>query len=739
MALEDLIRDVDLKDALGERYLAYALSTIMQRALPDVRDGLKPVHRRLLFAMQRLRLDPNSSYKKCARVVGDVMGQFHPHGDQSIYDALVRLAQNFSLRYPLIDGQGNFGNIDGDNPAAMRYTESRLTEIAEILLDGLDQDGTDFRATYNGEDREPMVLPGGFPNLLANGAAGIAVGMATNIPPHNLDEIAQALIHLVNTPNARDDTLLQYIKGPDFPTGGIVVEPAESIAEAYRTGKGGFRLRARWHKEEAARGMWVAVVTEIPFQVQKGKLIEKMAELIAEKKLPFLDDVRDESAEDIRVVLVPKSRNIEPDVMMEQLFRTTDLETRFPLNMTVLDASQTPRVMSLKQTLIAFLNHQREVMVRRANHRLGKIAERLEILDGFLSVFLNIDKVIKIIRTSDDPKAELIKAFKLTDLQAESILNMRLRSLRKLEEIEIRQEHASLQAEQKELKGLVRSEDKQNDRLKASFQELRAKFGAKTVLGKRRSQLSDAPTIEDVPMEALIEKEPITVVCSDKGWIRAMKGHMEPSDDVKFKDGDKGRFWVKAQTTDKLVLFATNGRFFTLECKDLPGGRGHGEPVRLMCDLENDQDIVALFVHEPGRKLLIASSSGRGFVVPEDEVIAQKKGGRQVMNVDPLEEAKVCTPAAGDHVAFIGENRKMVIFKLADVPEMAKGKGVALQKYKDGGLVDATSFVYADGLRDYNGRTWEKSELSDYRGERAQAGRLAPKGWPKNGKFAPGF
>jgi topoisomerase-4 subunit A len=739
MALEDLIRDVDLKDALGERYLAYALSTIMQRALPDVRDGMKPVHRRLLFSMQRLRLDPTGSFSKSARVVGDVMGKFHPHGDQSIYDALVRLVQTFSLRYPLIDGQGNFGNVDGDNPAAMRYTESRLTVIGELLLDGLDDDGTDYRPTYDGKESEPLVLPGGFPNLLANGSSGIAVGMATNIPPHNLDEIAQALIHLVGAPNARDDTLLQYIKGPDFPTGGIVVEPAESIAEAYRTGKGGFRLRAKWHKEEGARGTWVVIVTEIPYQVAKSKLIKDIADMIGDKKLPFLDDIRDESAEDIRIVLVPKSRNIEPDVMMEQLFRTTALETRFSLNMTVLDASQTPRVMSLKQTLVSFLDHQRDVLIRRANHRLAKIAERLEVLEGFLSVFLNIDKVIKIIRTTDDPKAELIKAFKLTDLQAEAILNMRLRSLRKLEEIEIRQEHTSLQAEQKELKSLVRSEDKQNDRLKTSFQELRAKFGAKTPLGKRRSQLSDAPMIEDVPMEALIEKEPITVVCSDKGWIRAMKGHMEPSDDVKFKDGDKGRFWVKAQTTDKLVLFSTNGRFFTLECKDLPGGRGHGEPVRLMCDLENDQDIVALFVHEQGRKLLIASSSGRGFVVPEDEVIAQKKGGKQVMNVDPLEEAKVCTPAAGDHVAFIGENRKMVIFKLADVPEMAKGKGVALQKYKDGGLVDATSFVYGDGLRDYNGRTWEKSELSDYRGERAQAGRLAPKGWPKNGKFAPGF
>jgi topoisomerase-4 subunit A len=738
MAIED-VRDVDLKQALGDRYLAYALSTIMQRALPDVRDGLKPVHRRLLFAMQRLRLDPASGYKKCARVVGDVMGQFHPHGDQSIYDALVRLAQSFSLRYPLIDGQGNFGNIDGDNAAAMRYTESRMTAVAQILLDGLDDDGADYRPTYNSEDREPVILPGGFPNLLANGAAGIAVGMATNIPPHNLDEIAQALIHLVGAPNAREDTLLQYIKGPDFPTGGVIVEPAESIAEAYRTGKGGFRVRARWKKEEGARGTWVIVVTEIPYQVAKGKLIEKIAELIGDKKLPFLDDVRDESAEDIRLVLIPKNRNIEPELMMEQLYRLSDLETRFPLNMTVLDANQTPKVMSLKQTLIAFLEHQRGVLIRRASHRLGKIADRIEILDGYLSVFLDLDKVIKIIRNSDEPKPELIKAFKLSDVQAEAILNMRLRSLRKLEEMEIRQEHTSLKSEQKELKALVKSEDLQNDKLKASFQDLRAKFGAKTPLGKRRSQFSDAPTIEDVPLESLVEKEPITVICSEKGWIRAMRGHVESSDDVKYKEGDKGRFWVQAQTTDKLLLFSTNGRFFTLDCSQLPGGRGNGEPVRLMCDLENDQDIVALFVHQPGRKLLIASSSGRGFVVPEDEILAQKKGGKQVMNVDPLEEAKICTPAEGDHVAFIGENRKMVVFKLADVPEMAKGKGVTMQKYKDGGLNDGTSFTMADGLRDYNGRTWEKSELKEYVGERAQAGRLAPKGWPKNGKFAPGL
>jgi topoisomerase-4 subunit A len=738
MTIED-VRDVDLKQALGDRYLAYALSTIMQRALPDVRDGLKPVHRRLLFAMQRLRLDPNSSFKKCARVVGDVMGQFHPHGDQSIYDALVRLAQSFSLRYPLIEGQGNFGNIDGDNPAAMRYTESRLTEVAQILLEGLDDDGADYRATYNGEDREPVIIPGGFPNLLANGAAGIAVGMATNIPPHNLDEIAQALMHLIGAPNARDETLLQYVKGPDFPTGGTIVEPAESIAEAYRTGKGGFRVRAKWRKEDGQRGTWIIVVTEIPYQVAKSKLVERIADLIGEKKLPFLDDVRDESAEDIRLVLIPKTRNIEPELMMEQLYRLTDLETRFPLNMTVLDANQTPRVMSLKQTLVAYLEHQRGVLIRRASHRLAKIADRLEILDGYLSVFLDLDKVIKIIRTSDEPKPELMKAFKLSDIQAEAILNMRLRSLRKLEEMEIRQEHVALKAEQKDLKALVKSEDLQNDKLKGSLQELRTKFGAKTPLGKRRSTFADAPTIEEVPLESLVEKEPITVICSEKGWIRAMRGHVESSDDVKYKEGDKARFWVQAQTTDKLLLFSTDGRFFTLDCSQLPGGRGNGEPVRLMCDLENDQDIVALFVHQPGRKLLIASSSGRGFVVPEDEVLAQKKGGKQVMNVDPLEEAKICTPADGDHVAFIGENRKMVIFKLADVPEMAKGKGVTMQKYKDGGLGDGTSFTMADGLRDYNGRTWEKPELKEYVGERAQAGRLAPKGWPKNGKFAPGL
>ena len=637
-------------------YLDYAMSVIVARALPDVRDGLKPVHRRILFAMQEAGYTADKPYRKSARVVGDVMGKYHPHGDASIYDALVRMAQPFSMRLPLIDGQGNFGSVDGDPPAAMRYTEARLAPAAGALLAGIDEDTVDFQPNYDESVDEPRVLPAAFPNLLINGAGGIAVGMATNIPPHNLDEIAQALIHLVNTPNARDETLLQYIKGPDFPTGGIVVEPASSIAEAYRSGKGGFRVRARWTKEEGARGTWQIVVTEIPFQVAKSKLIEKIADLISEKKLPLLDDVRDESAEDIRLVLVPKSRNVEAEMLMEHVFRLTDLETRFPLNMTVLDSNQTPRVMSLKQVLLAFLEHQRAVMIRRANHRLAKIADRLEILEGYLAVFLNIDKVIKIIRTSDEPKAELIKAFKLTDMQAEAILNMRLRSLRKLEEMEIRQEHKALQAEQKELKSLVKSEELQNDRLKASFQELRARFGAKTALGKRRSTFSDAPAIEDVPLESLVEKEPITVLCSEKGWIRAMKGHIEPSDDVKYKDGDKGRFWVKAQTTDKLLVLSTNGRFFTLDCSQLPGGRGHGEPIRLMCDMENDQDIVAMFVHLPGRKLLVASNTGRGFIVPEDEVLAQKRGGKQVLNVDPLEEARVCTPVSGDHVALIGDS-----------------------------------------------------------------------------------
>lgn len=735
MAVEDIVRDIELTDALSERYLSYALSTIMHRALPDVRDGLKPVHRRLLWAMQRLRLDPDSAPKKCARIVGDVIGQFHPHGDQSVYDALVRLAQDFSLRYPLIDGQGNFGNIDGDNAAAYRYTESRLTAVAIALLDGIDDDGTDFRPTYDGQEREPVIMPGAFPNLLANGSAGIAVGMATNIPPHNVDEIAQALIHLLAKPDARDDTLLNYIKGPDFPTGGLLIEPREAVAEAYRTGKGGFRLRARWSREEGQRGVWAAVVTEIPYQVQKSRLIERIADLIQEKKLPLLADVRDESAEDVRIVIEPKSRNVDADLMMEQLFRLTDLELRFSMNLTVLDARQTPRVMSLKEALAAFIVHTRDVLLRRSRHRLAKIAERLEILEGYLAVYLNIDEVIRIIRYEDDPKAELMRAFSLNDNQSEAILNMRLRALRKLEEIEIKKEHKALSAERKELTALVKSEDLQNEKLKEGYQALRTRFGQKTKLGRRRTDIAEAPEIEDVPIEAFIEKEPITVILSEKGWIRAMKGHQEADDSVKYKEGDRARFWIKAQTTDKLVLFATNGRFFTLSCNDLPGGRGHGEPVRLMIELENDKDIISAFVHQPGRMLLVASTGGHGFLVPEDEVIAQKRGGKQVMNVAEGEEAKVCGVAEGDSIAIIGENRKLLVFGRDQLAEMARGKGLTLMKFKDGGLLDATVFTRANGLTDYNGRSWPASELKEYWGERAQAGRLVPKGWPKNGRF----
>jgi topoisomerase IV subunit A len=735
MALDDIIRDVDLKDALGERYLAYALSTIMHRALPDVRDGLKPVHRRLLWGMQRLNLAPGSQPKKCARIVGDVMGQFHPHGDQSIYDALVRMAQDFSLRYPLIDGQGNFGNIDGDNPAAFRYTESRLTEVAMLLMDGLDDDGTDFRPTYDGLEREPVIMPGAFPNLLANGSAGIAVGMATNIPPHNVDEIALAMIHLLETPDARDATLLKYIKGPDFPTGGIIAESAESIAETYRTGKGGFRLRAKWAKEEGARGMWNLIVTEIPYQVMKGKMLEKIGELLAEKKLTLVADVRDESAEDIRIVIEPKNRNVDPSLVMEQMFRSTDMETRFSMNLTVVDGAQTPRLMSLREALVEFIDHSRDVLLRRTRHRLQKIADRLELLEGYLAVYLNIDEVIRIIREEDDPKAEMIAKWSLTDNQAEAILNMRLRSLRRLEEIEIKKEHKALSAERKDLNALLKSPETQNEKLKGSFQELRTKFGQKTKLGKRRTVIGEAPSIEDVPEDAFIEKEPITVICSEKGWIRAMKGHVDAGEEIKFKEGDRGRFQFHAQTTDKLILFATNGRFYTLSCNELPGGRGHGEPVRIMIELDNEHEIIALFTHESGRKLVLASTGGHGFVVPEDEVIAQKKAGKQVMNVAEGEEARVCAPVSGDSLAVVGDNRKLLVFPLDQVPEMAKGKGVTLMKFKDGGLLDAAAFTKADGLVDYNGRTWGKEDLKEFWGERAQSGRVTPKGWPKNGKF----
>ena len=740
---DDEIRPEPLAQALSERYLAYALSTITQRALPDARDGLKPVHRRLLHAMRELGLRPDTGFKKCARVVGDVIGKFHPHGDQAVYDALVRLAQDFAVRYPLVEGQGNFGNVDGDNPAAMRYTESRLTEIAQALLDGLDEDAVDFRATYDGEDREPVVLPAAFPNLLANGASGIAVGMATSIPPHNLGELCAALEALIKNPNTREATLLKHVKGPDFPTGGIIVDDPETIAEAYRTGRGSFRVRARWHREDTGRGTYAIVVDQIPYSVHKARLIERIAELIMAKKLPLLEDIRDESTEDIRIVLVPKSRSVESEILMEQLFRQTDLEARIGLNMNVLDNGLIPRVMSLKDALAAFVNHRRNVLERRSAHRLEKIAARLDILEGYLVVYLDLDKVIRIIRSEDEPKPKLIKTFKLTETQADAILNMRLRSLRKLEEMEIRREHSELEKEQTALKKLLKSETLKSEKLIAEVREIDAKFGQKTALGKRRTEFAKPADIakfqaiaeEAVALESAVEREPVTVVCSEKGWLRSLKGHQEQTNAIKYREGDKGRFWIHAETTDKLLVFATDGRFFTLDCAKLPGGRGNGEAIRSFVDLPPEADIVSMFVHKPGRKLLLASSSGRGFVTDEDETLAMKRSGKQVMNVSAGEEAAVCVPADGDTVAVIGDNRKLLLFPFGEMPELGRGRGVILQRYKDGGLKDACVFALKVGLKDRNNRNWSAAELKDWRGARAQAGRLPPRGFAKSGTF----
>ncbi len=744
VAVPDEIRSEPLSKALAERYLAYALSTITQRALPDVRDGLKPVHRRILFGMRLLRLDPGTSFKKSAKVVGDVMGSFHPHGDQAIYDALVRLAQDFSVRYPLVDGQGNFGNVDGDNAAAMRYTESRLTDAAAALLEGLDENAVDFRTTYDGETQEPVVLPAAFPNLLANGSNGIAVGMATSIPPHNLGELCAATIALIENPNIQDRSLLKFVRGPDFPTGGILVEDPASIAEAYKTGRGSFRVRARWEKEEGNRGAWQIVVTEIPYQVQKSKLIERIAELLELKKLPLLDDIHDESAEDIRIVLTPKSRVVEPEILMEQLFRSSDLEARLPLNMTVLDKGLVPKVMGLKDVLAAFAAHRREVLERRSAFRLEKIRARLEVLEGYLAVFLNLDKVIKIIRSEDEPKPKLIKAFGLTEVQAEAILNMRLRSLRKLEEMEIRGEHDALTKERKELVKLMGSEKLKSERLIEELKAVDARFGLKTALGKRRTEIAKAAEVAEMTALAehveeranQVEREPITVVCSAKGWLRALTGHKEQSKDDKYREGDKARFWFYAQTTDQIMLLATDGRFFTLDGAKLPGGRGNGEAIRTFIDLPPDADIVTMFAHVPGRKLLVAATSGHGFITSEDDAVAMTKKGKSVMNVKPGVEAVTCRPAEGDHVAVVGENRKLLIFPIADVPELGRGQGVYLQRYKDGGLVDATTFTWKAGLKDANGRLFEPSELKDWKGERAQAGRIVPNGWAKAKKFA---
>ncbi|SHL70409.1 DNA topoisomerase IV subunit A [Roseibium suaedae] len=737
------IEGIELREALEERYLAYALSTIMHRALPDVRDGLKPVHRRVLYAMRLLKLDPGSGFKKCARVVGDVIGKYHPHGDQAVYDALVRLAQDFAQRYPLIDGQGNFGNVDGDNAAAMRYTEARMTDTAKRLLDGLDENAIDFRETYDGEDKEPIVLPGGFPNLLANGSSGIAVGMATSIPPHNAYELCEACQHLIKNPDCDPLQLLDHIKGPDFPTGGLLVSDEGSIREAYATGRGSFRVRARWEVEDLGRGQWVIVVTEIPYQVQKSRLIEKIAELLTARKLPLLEDVRDESAEDIRVVLVPRSRNVDPALMMESLFKLTDLENRFSLNMNVLSMGKVPMVMGLKQVLTEWLAHRKDVLIRRSEHRLDQINHRLEVLEGYLKAYLNLDEVIRIIREEDEPKAELMRFFDLSDVQAEAILNMRLRSLRKLEEMEIRKEHSKLSNEKDELTKLLGSDARQWTRIGKEIGEIAKAYGPETEIGKRRTSLTEAPEhdLEDIH-QAMIEKEPITVIVSQKGWIRALKGHQSDLGSVAFKQGDALKLSFHAETTDKVLIFTTGGKFFTLGADKLPGGRGHGEPIRLMVEMDEAQDIVSAFVHKPGRVLLVASDEARGFVVPEEDVIANTRKGKQVLNLTLPNEAVICVEAAGDQVAIIGENRKLLVFPLNQIPQMGRGRGVRLQRYRDGRVSDIKVFKGEQGLiwTDSSGRTFNRSmeELTDWSGERGQAGRLPPTGFPRTNKFGTG-
>jgi topoisomerase-4 subunit A len=752
-----------LRRAIGERYLTYALSTIMHRALPDARDGLKPVHRRILYAMRELRLSSSGGFRKSAKISGDVMGNFHPHGDAAIYDAMARLAQDFNVRYPLVDGQGNFGNIDGDNPAAARYTEARLTAVAEALLDGLNENAVDFRANYDGTLEEPVVLPAQFPNLLANGSSGIAVGMATNIPPHNIAELIDACLHLIKVPDARDDTLLNYVPGPDFPTGGVIVEDRDSIAQAYRTGRGSIRLRCRWEIEDLGRGQWQVIVTEIPYQVQKSKLVERLAELIQTNKVPILADIRDESADDIRMVLEPRSKNVDPDVLMNMLFRNSDLETRFSLNMNVLIDGLTPKVCSMKEVLRAFLDFRREVLIRRSQHRMDKIDHRLEVLEGLIVAFLNLDRVIDIIRYDDDPKAALMREnwgkdhvramneadyvsppmvtgrdeLGLTEVQTEAILNMRLRSLRKLEEMELVAERDRLMEERAGLEDLLESGDLQWDAISEQLRQTKKTFGKNYPGGERRTTFAEAGEVEDVPIEAMIEREPITVVCSEMGWIRAMTGHIDLNRELKFKDGDGPRFIFHAETTDRLLVFGSNGRFYTVPAANLPGGRGMGEPLRLMVDLPNEAGIVDLFIHNAERKLLVASSAGDGFVVPETEVVAQTRAGKQVLNVKGDVRAKVCKPVNGDAVAVVGENRKVLVFALDELPEMGRGKGVRLQKYKDGGLSDATTFTLGEGLtwRDPAGRTRTEAELAEWTGKRAGTGRMAPRGFPRDNTF----
>ncbi|MGH7111001.1 MAG: DNA topoisomerase IV subunit A [Stellaceae bacterium] len=731
------IRPIAFADALGERYLSYALSTIVARSLPDVRDGLKPVHRRILHAMHELRLDPGAGYKKCARVVGDVIGKFHPHGELAVYEALVRLAQDFSQRYPLVDGQGNFGNVDGDNAAAMRYTESRLSAVARAMLDGLTEDAVDFRPTYDGEDREPVVLPARFPNLLANGAAGIAVGMATSIPPHNVGELCAALLHLIAHPNAAAGDLFAHVPGPDFPTGGVLVEPAESIRAAYESGRGSFRLRARWTKEVQGHGLYRIVVTEIPFQVPKGRLIEKIAALIEEKKLPLLADIRDESSEAIRLLLEPRTRNVDAELLMEQLFRLTDLETRVPLNLNVLDAAGVPRVMTLKEALQAFLDHRRAVLTRQSRHRLAALARRIEILEGQIVVYLNLDEVIRVIREADDPRAEIMARWGLSEVQAEAILNLRLRALRRLEEIAIRRELKGLSREQSGLAALLASERRQWRTVAQEIGEIAAQFGGDTPLGRRRTALAAAPEIVELPAEALIEREPVTVLLSEKGWVRLVKGHNVSAAEQKYKEGDGPRFAVAAETTDRLVVFATNGRFYTIPVERVPGGRGHGEPLRLMIDLPNGHDVAALFPHRPGLDYLVAASDGRGFVVTAEEALAQTRAGKQVLVPAEGARAHACVPAEGDAAALVGENRRLLVIDLAEIPTMARGRGVILQRYRAGGLADCKIFSLAEGLtwRQGESRVRTEIDLAPWRGPRGGAGRPVPNGFPRTNRF----
>ncbi len=731
---------VNLREALEERYLAYALSTIMGRALPDARDGLKPVHRRILYGMHILRLDPGTAFKKCAKIVGDVMGSFHPHGDQAIYEALVRLAQDFSSRYPLVDGQGNFGNIDGDGAAAYRYTEARMTEVARLLLEGINENAVDFRDNYSGDQTEPVVLPAAFPNLLANGSQGIAVGMATSIPPHNVAELCDACLHLIAHKNAGDEDLLKFVPGPDFPTGGIIVDLPEQIAETYRTGRGAFRVRAKWQREEGTRGTYNVVVTEIPYMVQKSRLIEKIAELLAEKKLPLVADIRDESAEDVRIVIEPRARTVDAELMMEQLFKTTELESRFPMNMNVLVDGVVPRVVSLKEALRQWLDHRRVVLQRRSRFRLEEIAHRLEVVAGMLIVFLNLDEVIRIIREEDEPKNVLKATFELTEIQANYILDTRLRSLRRLEEMGLRREFDELTKEKSDIDKLLADDAKQWKVIGVELRDLKKKFGQDTALGKRRTQFAEAPEVADLDLAtAMIEREPVTVVVSEKGWVRALKGHVEDLSSLQFKGDDRLKLSFFTETTEKILVFATDGRIFTLEASKLPGGRGQGEPLRLMVDIGEGEDIVSVFPYVAGEKMLVASSDGRGFIAPTDEMIGGTRKGKILLNRDLPAEAAIVTPAAGDHVAVIGQNRKLLVFPIDQMPEMARGKGVRLQRYREGGISDAKVFSKSEGLtwKDSAGRTFTVAmrDLREWVGNRAEAGRLPPKGFPKNNKF----